>query len=114
MAAGVIAIPVKSRGRSRHVPASERVVAGGASAGAEDRRPLAVLDNPHSLFQLWTGLKARCPRTGRGEPDETEASRGEHLAREARSPLGSPSCLGDSDQRRESLWMPGGDGTLRA
>lgn len=33
---------------------------------------------------------------------------------DACSPLGSPSCLGDGDHGRESWWMLGGDGTLRA
>ena len=71
MAAGEIADPVKSRGRSRHVPAFERVVADGSSAGGKDRRPLAVLDNSHSLFQLWRGLRVNATRLSPRRPDET-------------------------------------------
>lgn len=57
MAAGEIADPVRCRGRSRHVPAFERVVTDGPSAGGKERRPFAVLDNSHSLFQLRRGLE---------------------------------------------------------
>ena len=71
VAAGEIGDPVRSRGRSRHVPAFERVVAGGTSASGKDRRPLAVPDNSQSLFQLWRGLEGERHQVEPRRPDET-------------------------------------------
>jgi hypothetical protein len=71
VAAGEIADPVRSRGRSRHVPAFERVVTDDPSAGGKDRRPIDVPGNSHSLFQLWRGPKGQCHHVEPRRPDET-------------------------------------------
>ena len=67
MAAAEIADPVRSRGRSRHVPAFERVVASGTSAGGKERRPLAVLDTPTRYFSsgaVWRINASKSSRVG--------------------------------------------------
>jgi hypothetical protein len=56
---------------SRHVPAFERVVTEGPSAGGKERRPFAVLDNSHSLFELRRGLEGQCHQVELRRPDET-------------------------------------------
>jgi len=71
VAAGEIADPVGSRGRSRHVPALERVVTAAPSAGGKERRPFGVLDNFYSLFQLQRDLEGQCDHVEPRRPDET-------------------------------------------
>jgi hypothetical protein len=56
---------------SRHVPAIERVVTDGPSAGGKKRRPFGVLDNSYSLLQLRRGLEGRCHQVEARRPGET-------------------------------------------
>ena len=49
----------------------------GSSAGGKNRRPLAILDNSHSLFQLLEWSEGSMPRTEPGAAETRhEASRG--------------------------------------